>query len=288
MTHVRRPALRYHGAKWRLAPWIIRHLPQHVCYVEPFGGAMGVLLRKPPSHLDVYNDLDGEVVNFFLYLRDRPADLIRAIELTPFSRAELDHAQGPTQGLGELERARRFYVRAWQAIGGPRTRWRPGWRFQKNEAHGKGNISDWTDTGRLYAVAQRLRTIYFENDEALPIIARYDAPTTLFYCDPPYPGRTRSEGWRATYAHEMDDDAHAQLAHSLQAIQGMAIISSYPSSLYDDLYAGWQVHTTSARTNTYRTGAGKATECIWISPNAARRGQLTFALTGLTPRLMPL
>ena len=67
---ISRPALRYHGAKFRLAGWVLRHFPAHECYVEPYGGAAGVLLHKPRSYAEVYNDLDGEVVHFFCVLRD--------------------------------------------------------------------------------------------------------------------------------------------------------------------------------------------------------------------------
>jgi DNA adenine methylase len=90
-----RAALRYYGGKARLAPWIVAHLPPHVCYVEPFGGAASVLLRKPPAPYEVYNDLDGEVVGFFRVLRERPDDLLHAIALTPFARAEVDAACAP-------------------------------------------------------------------------------------------------------------------------------------------------------------------------------------------------
>ncbi|HFC10149.1 MAG TPA: DNA adenine methylase, partial [Chloroflexi bacterium] len=82
------PILRYHGAKWKIAPWIIQHFPPHTTYVEVFGGSAGVLLRKPPAPIEVYNDLDGEVVNFFRVLRERPEELARAVEFTPYARAE--------------------------------------------------------------------------------------------------------------------------------------------------------------------------------------------------------
>lgn len=69
-TKIMQPAIRYHGAKFRLAPWIVEQMPGHVCYVEPFGGAAGVLLQKPRSYSEVYNDLDDDVVNLFTVLRE--------------------------------------------------------------------------------------------------------------------------------------------------------------------------------------------------------------------------
>lgn len=112
METVKRPALRYHGGKFRIAQWIINQFPEHLCYVEPFGGGGSVLLRKSPAKIEVYNDLNGGVVNFFRVLRERPADLIAAIELTPYSRKEFIQAQEPCDD--PLERARRFYVWSWQ------------------------------------------------------------------------------------------------------------------------------------------------------------------------------
>ena len=98
--------LNYHGSKYSLAPWILRHLPPHRVYVEPFGGGASVLLRKRRSYAEVYNDLDGEIVNFFRVLRDPAlrADLINACRLTPYARDEFDQAYEPTDD--SLERAR--------------------------------------------------------------------------------------------------------------------------------------------------------------------------------------
>ena len=92
---VPRPALRYHGAKWRLAPWVIGHMPPHKVYVEPYGGAAGVLLRKPRSYSEVYNDLDGDIVTLFRVLRDpmRREALIEALTLTPYAREEFELAE---------------------------------------------------------------------------------------------------------------------------------------------------------------------------------------------------
>src|SRR5262245_58814798 len=111
-TAPRRPVLRYHGGKWRLAPWIIEHFPEHRIYVEPYGGGASVLLRKSRAFAEVYNDLDGDVVNVFRVLRDRAsaAALIRAIELTPWARDEFRLSYRPASD--PVERARRTIARA--------------------------------------------------------------------------------------------------------------------------------------------------------------------------------
>jgi DNA adenine methylase len=98
MRALTRPALRWHGGKWRLAPWILSHFPAHRCYVEPYGGGASVLLRKAPSDAEVYNDLDGDVVTLFRVLRDAAQSdrLVRLLRLTPFARAEFEGAYEPT------------------------------------------------------------------------------------------------------------------------------------------------------------------------------------------------
>jgi DNA adenine methylase len=112
---VRRPALRYHGGKWLLAPWIISHFPKHHIYVEPFGGGASILLRKQRSYAEIYNDLDGEVVNLFRMLRDHGDEVKRLVSLTPFSRSEFVDAYEPTDD--DLEQARRTLVKSFMGFG---------------------------------------------------------------------------------------------------------------------------------------------------------------------------
>jgi DNA adenine methylase len=265
-----RPALRYHGGKFRLAPWIIGHFPPHVCYVEPFAGAASVLLRKPPSTLEVYNDVDGAVVGFFRVLRERTDELLRSLALTPYSRSEVTLAFEPCDD--DLEAARRFYIRSWQSRGGPRGQWKTGWRYQKRDNRGGQCVGDWSNTDHLTTIVERLRSVQFECDDAETVIRRFDAPDTLFYCDPPYLAATRSDSWgRRGYAHELSDDDHRRLADVLHGIRGMALVSGYPSPLYDELYGDWRVATCRSQTDgPIKT---ERTECLWLSPAAAARAR---------------
>jgi DNA adenine methylase len=271
---VTRPALRYFGGKFRLAPWIINQFPEHACYVEPFGGAMGVLLRKAPSLFEVYNDLDGEVVNFFRMLRDRPDELIRAIELTPYARAEQILSFEDTDKVEDLERARRLYVRCWQSHGGGRTQWRTGWRYQVSNKRGRSTLIDWNQTDHLSEIIRRLKAVQIEQDDAIRVIQRFDRPDTLFYIDPPYLMKTRSLRWgKKAYTCELDDEYHLRLGEVLKTIQGMAIVSGKPSEMYDGLFTGW----TKLQQTVPTDFQSSTVEVLWISPKAAgRRGQRLF------------
>jgi DNA adenine methylase len=274
-----RAALRYYGGKARLAPWIVAHLPPHTGYVEPFGGAASVLLRKAPAPCEVYNDLDGEIVGFFRVLRERPGELVEAVRGTPFARAEIDLACAPTPpGVDDLERARRVYVRAWQGRHGLPARGRMGWRFERAAAGTRTAVAQWTDLDRLWETAARLRAVQLECGDALRVLARFDGPDTLFYVDPPYPADTRGARWATrAYAHELTDADHRRLAETLRELRGMAVVSGYPCPLYRDLYADRPVVTRRARTN----GARAATEALWLSPRAAGRlGARQLSLLG--------
>lgn len=267
MTQISRPALRYYGGKWKLADWIIGHFPPHSCYVEPFGGAASVLLQKPRSELEVYNDAGQWVVTFFRVLRERPEALLAAIEATPYSRAEFKAARRATDD--PLELARRVYILAQQGRGGLMVKRSTGWRFQRDGgARSMSVCDDWQNVDHLRAIARRLRDVQIECDDALAVIARYDSPSTLFYVDPPYLPETRANKWdRMIYEAELTDADHARLAAALAEIEGMAIVSGYPSPLYERLYGGWERVQTVATVNDGE--GGSKVEALWINPRAA-------------------
>lgn len=252
------PPVRYPGGKWRIASWIIAQFPPHLTYCEPFCGGASVFFRKQPSYHEVLNDLDGEIVNFFEVLRARPDELERQLRLTPFSRTEYYASFAPSGD--PLERARQFYVLTRQGFGGYARR--TGWRFERNDRRGKKLTEEWNDIDWVHMAAERLKDAMIENDDALKVISRFDDPRTLFYVDPPYLGtsRGRLDHYRCELAGEED---HVRLADQLLAVQGMVIISGYPSALYDELYKGWTVLETTNPTNGNGTSA---IERLWLSP----------------------
>jgi DNA adenine methylase len=256
-----------------LAPWVLKHVPAcHETYIEPYSGSAAVLLRKERSLIEVFNDMDGEVVNFFRVLREDPAPLIRAIELTPFAKAEWELSYQPDPD--PIEQARRFYVRAYMSIAGATAQWNTGWRRQKVFSRGSNGRKMMTPaavtfmkTEHLYQVANRLRGVIIESDNALSLIGRYDSPNAFFYIDPPYVLQTRGRWSGKAYAHEMDDSDHCELADALANIDGLAIVSGYACGLYTELYEakGWQRVDRRTRIN----GPGHAIESLWLSPRVA-------------------
>lgn len=267
-----RPALRYHGGKWRLASWIVSCLPaDHDSYIEPFGGSAAVLLHKGRSKIEVYNDLDGEVVNFFRMLRERPEELIRAIYWTPFAHAEQRLSYEPCDD--PTEAARRLYIRSYMTISGPTAQWNAGWRRQKKMSRGRGGFSrmkpaatSFMEIEHLYQVAERLRGVVIEQADALDLIRRYDNPRAVFYVDPPYVAATRKRMKDSAYRYEMTDDQHRQLAAALHDCRGMVVLSGYDSPLYRELFGCWLRLERQARTNG--NAPGTITESLWLNPAA--------------------
>jgi DNA adenine methylase len=283
MTECKRPIVRYHGGKWRLAPWIIEHLPQHRVYVEPFGGGGSVLLRKPRSYAEVYNDLDGEIVNVFRVARDRGDELRQALELTPFARAEFMGSYAPT---GEpLEQARRTILRAFQGFGSASACGEvSGFRANSNRS-GTTPAHDWRNYPSAFgAIVDRLRGVVIENRDALEVMAKHDGPETVHYVDPPYVHSTRSAKarkkvngkeslHRKAYRHEMTDADHERLADALHGLKDALVLSGYGCDLYDRLYRGWQRVERAAHAD----GARDRIEVLWLSKKCQAQGLFTNA-----------
>jgi DNA adenine methylase len=268
MSHLepKRPALRWHGGKWLLAPWIIAHFPAHRVYVEPFGGAGSVLLRKPRAYAEIYNDLDSEVVNLFQVLRSADAGLlIEHLRLTPFARAEFDAAYEVC--THPVERARRLIVRSFMGFGsdGSTMTSRTGFRANSKRS-GTTPAHDWVNYAQaLPILIDRLSGVVVENRDALAVMAAHDGPDTLHYVDPPYLPETRSVDGagkvKHPYAFEMDEEGHARLLEFLRTLSGAVVLSGYPSPLYDGALKGWRRIERKALAD----GARARTEVLWIN-----------------------
>jgi DNA adenine methylase len=267
-----RPALRYHGGKWMLAPWIISHFPQHRIYTEAFGGGASVLLRKARSYAEIYNDLDGEIVNLFRVFRhpEQASELLRLVTLTPYARQEFEESYTPADD--PVEQARRTLVRSYLGFGsfaacGSRSGFRTGMRKSGTSAD-----HDWMHyPDHLRQAIERLRGVTIEHLPAVELLRFYDDAKALHYVDPPYPESVR--GNYGAYRMEMSDADHRDLAGVLRGLKGMVVLSGYACDLYDlDLYPDWQRITRQ----THADGARDRTEVLWVSPNALTRPNLGF------------
>jgi DNA adenine methylase len=286
-NEVKRPLLQYFGGKWLLAPWILSHMPSHKFYVELFGGGGSVLLRKPRSYQEVYNDLDVEIVNVFRVLRDNPQELIRKLDLTPYAREEYELACEFSED--HLERARRTIVRSYFGYSGC------GSMYDVETGKGRlsafrgisagGNRPPGFRTGEfssrtpiplvwdkypdvLLAIVDRLKAVTIENKDAFDLIPVWDSPGTVFYADPPYLASVRKT--KSVYKYELSDKQHVALAKVLNKVQGCVVVSGYDSPLYDKLYEGWDRYEKVAQAQGGgRMGTHQDTdriEVLWVKP----------------------
>lgn len=265
-----KPVLRYAGAKWSLAPWILSHMPRHSTYVEPFCGSCAVLLAKPRADHELVSDRAGEVVNLFRVMRDTPGALTTALELTPYSREEYELSYVITDDLDPVERARRFMVRVWMSHAG-KLGSRAGWRMWRNPKSSASNDMPTLWRGvpdRVWAVVDRLKDVHIECRDFREVLPYYaDQGDAVVYVDPPYVAETLSSD--RFYLHDLSDADHLELLDLLDAHAGPVLLSGYRSELYEGRLANWR--RVDSGIKVYR-GAERV-ESLWLNPVAVQRGR---------------
>ena len=263
----RRIVFGWYGGKFSHLDWLLPLLPECHHYCEPFAGSGAVLLNRVPSPVETYNDIDGEVVNFFRVLRDQHEELIRAIALTPFSREEYYRAIHTTEGISDIERARCFYIKARQTRTGlAQTASLGRWANCKNTSRAgmSGVVSRWLGgVGALDDIAQRLLRVQIENRPAVDVIRLYDSPKTLFYCDPPYLHATRGDV--KSYGFEMDEEQHREFAEVVNGCSGMVAVSGYDHPLMDKLFEPGKWFKTLGARKTIHSTKGTRQEVLWTN-----------------------
>jgi len=264
-------AFGYYGGKYSHLDWLLPLLPTQgiTHYCEPFGGSGAVLLNRTPSPIETYNDLDGEVVNFFKVLREKKDTLLEQIITTPFARSEYVLACGDKTGLSELERARRFFVRVAQGYAqipnGTPGRW--GYCVTQSRNDMSGAVSRfYNKLDGLGAVAKRLLRVQIECLPALDLIGRYDSDETLFYVDPPYTPDSCYVGM--AYVHVMTMEQHCDLLASLLACEGKVAISGYDNPTYAAMLSGWTI-TRAPLKNIASASGHERSEILWTNYDPA-------------------
>lgn len=248
--------LKYPGAKNRLAPWIIEYIPEHKVYVEPYFGSGGVFFNKVPATIETLNDLNSDVTNYFTVLRNNPEELIRLLELTPFSRDEYNNSY-MQEKCNDIERARRFAVQCFMGYGCSNN-YKNGFRSSQ-QGHSPRTTKAWNKLPETLKLATlRLKDAQIENLPAVEIIKRYNTKDVFIYADPPYLHGTR-KGY--LYKHEMTDEQHIELLETLLVHPGKVLLSGYDNELYNKILQGWN----KAYKDTTAEAGIKRTETLWFN-----------------------
>jgi len=268
--------IHWYGGKYYLLKYILPLIPEHKIYVEVFGGAAHLLFAKPPATVNVYNDIDSNLVNFFRVLRDpeKAKRLQELLYLTPYSREEFefcrDHLNDPD--IDDVERARRFFVVIRQSFSSKCQTWSYSLSNRRNEYRPR-RFYNYVD--RIPEFAEKLRLVQVEHGDFEQVIRRYDTPETFFYCDPPYITDTIKSP-QPYQAMSLED--HKRLVKILLNIQGKAMLSGYDHEVYRPLEeAGWrklEVRRRLFATNPRKNLNGKRiiqVECLWLNYDPPRK-----------------
>lgn len=267
--------LKYPGSKWSIADWIISFFPEHHSYLEPFFGSGAVLFNKPRSNIETVNDLDGNVINFFEWVKKDPERLAREIYYTPYARQVYDNAFAavPEDSFGS---AVNFCICLNMGHGFRTNGEKVGW---KNDVQGREKAYaavDWCNLPeRIIQAAERLRGVQIENRPAVELMRRFNNKKVLVYLDPPYVLSTRHG---KQYHCEMDDKAREELLHTALQHKGPVLISGYESDLYNTMLQGWHRETTTC----YARAASRKKEVLWM--NFEPMGQMSIEdIPGVLP-----
>lgn len=266
------------GGKGLMVNKLMPLIPKGKVYVEPYGGAASILFNRDPVPIEVYNDLDEDLVNLFRTLQDPQhfEKLAHRLVWSLYARKEYERAILTLKNPGATteERAWAIFVAQNQGIGGKVAHHLGSWG---REITPDGSTSKCTRRWRirlatLYWWHSRLTNVQIENRNALEVIERWDAPHTVFYVDPPYVQSTRTSG---SYKHEADDEHHKALIKLLRKVKGAVVLSGYPNPIYGMLEkVGWECRTfnTFCFTAVVRKGKGEKrsprVEVVWRNKRA--------------------
>ena len=266
MARLRSPIC-WFGGKGNLLAKLLPLIPEHHIYCEVFGGGAALLMAKEPSAVEVYNDLDGRLVNLFKVLRDpvQFSEFERLASLTLFSRRECWEVNAALAEGNSVERAWRLFVATRQGFGGQVGSWGYG---RNSTARGMAaQCSKWLSTiDLLPEMHERLMRVQIEEDDWQRVLERYDTERTFFYLDPPYAPQTRKSGG---YLYEMDAEAHGELVERVQGLKGKVLVSGYGCDAYGPLERSWR--SLSWRTACHAAGRTRGTGLL--GEGAARRSQ---------------
>ena len=263
-----KPPFGYFGSKNKIALKLCDNLPPHNCWVEAFCGSAALTLAKPATYIEIINDIDNEIVNFFEQLRNNHEELCNQIALTPYASQELLSARSKLDNNCDLERARIFLVQSMMAINGAFGFGKGGFSssnsYTRNQKEAR--VNRWYNLPkRLEQVVERLRSVRIENRDARHLLKKFlKRPATLMYLDPPYLA-DRTNGYKVEANNQ---DFHTELLDLANKAKCMIFISGYENEIYNSILTyenGWTKRNIETNTKGV-DGINKArTEVVWMN-----------------------
>lgn len=242
------------GGKSRSAKQIIAIFPKHICYVEPCAAGAQVFFHKPPSKVEVLNDLDGEVVNFFRVCQVHHEELIRSIRYHLASRQWFDLLRKTDPStLTDIQRAARFFYIRKTSFGGRVLNPTFGYGVTAPPRFQPARIPE------IIAKAhQRLQNVQIECLPYQQVLKRYDRPETLFYLDPPYWGMPY-------YRFNFTESDFVELAALLKKLQGKFVLSLNDTPEVRKLFKSFTINTVELGYSTQRYKRGTRSRELLIT-----------------------
>ena len=280
MPTTTKPVLRYPGSKWRSFRDLVRLIPPHEHFVSLFGGSGSEILRKPPSPLETFNDLDQNVANFFTVLRDpnKLARLKKMIAVTPaaseqtyeeahdilHSRGRGGGSRGGTgRGVDVVDRAWAFVVASHQGFltQSPSLPTQHKWRHARKP---HGITESWLSLPQtLDAAAERFKLVQISQQSWEKVLAWADSPATMFVVDPPY---LLGENSKEYYRNNMTADDHEKLLTALVGAKGFVMLFGFDHPSYRSRLKGWRKLTFRRRTSLGPSGDRPPRfEVVWMN-----------------------
>lgn len=225
-------------------------------------------LAKPAAPIEVINDLNGDIINFFKQLRDNGGNLLELIRLTPYARKEFEISRESYEGLSDVEKARRFFVSAMMAINGSFGDSPGGFSLSNSYTRGgmEARVSRWVRMpDYLQTVLERLQGVRIEDKDGVKLFKEFkNRPGTLVYCDPPYLAR-RTRGYDVD---QTTSEFHETLLKELVDAKCMVFVSGYDDPLYEKFLnakAGWTKQVIDAVTKGNNGKSFERKEVIWFN-----------------------
>lgn len=251
MNHDPKPLVAWAGGKRRLLKYLLPLIPKHACYVEGVGGGGAMLFGKEPSKVEVFNDINGELINLMRQVKFHSPEMLRELSFVPNSR-ELFKLFLGQPGLTEIQRAARFLLVNRWSFGGQMN----SYGTARTSGGGGGNTRQAGIRRNIEAVCERLDGVNIENVDWRDLIRRYDAAETFFFFDPPYTecSKTTYEPWTA--------ETMAEFRAALDALQGKWLVTVNDSPSIRKIFKGLRLQPV-ARANGIERRPGKVKNAIY-------------------------